>query len=166
MVFNIQPRWRTYFWLCFLSFTLIRCSSVKNINSPGTVELSAMIHSGKFTFVAERVNPLRGRARQLTSSYDVKVSKDSLISYLPYFGRSHRAPIDPTKGGIKFTSTDFTINTDTKDEKKWVISVIPHDNVPVQSLNFTIFGNGSTTLHVTNTYRDPIVFHGYIQKEK
>src|ERR1700755_2702852 len=66
-----------------------------------------LVESQHYDFRAQTVMPMGGRSRQLTSDYDVKVNKESIVSYLPYFGRAYSAPIDPTKGGIQFTSKDF-----------------------------------------------------------
>ncbi len=85
-------------------------SSSKIATKPNAVEISNMINSQNFTFVAERVNPLRGSSRPLTSYYDVTVKSDTLNCYLPYFGRAFQAPIDPTKGGLNFKSYNFSYN--------------------------------------------------------
>src|SRR5687768_7012468 len=69
--------------------------------------ITSLIDSKNFMFKAQTVIPMRGRSWQLTSDYDVKIFNDSLISYLPYFGRSYSAPINPSEGGLQFTSTDY-----------------------------------------------------------
>ena len=49
------------------------------------------------------------RSIYLSPYYYLKVSKDTVVAYLPYFGRAYTAPADPTEGGIKFTSTKMCI---------------------------------------------------------
>ncbi|MEO8569921.1 MAG: DUF4251 domain-containing protein [Ginsengibacter sp.] len=144
------------------------CSSTKS-QSADKGDFSAdaiknMIDSRHFTFVAESVNPARGRFRNLTSRYDVTVSGDSLTTFLPYFGRSYTAPIDPSQGGIKFTSTDFSYKVTNNKSNKWNVEIKPKDKQDVQQLNFSIFGNGSASLNVVSTSRDPISFNGHLQK--
>jgi len=51
-----------------------------------------LITSRNFVFKAQTALPLGGQARQLTSDYDLRVYGDSLIAYLPYFGRAYTAP--------------------------------------------------------------------------
>lgn len=155
--------------ILFISLSVFSsCSSTKNTSaskndlSPTTVK--NMIDSHHFTFVAETVNPLRGRFRNLTSRYDVTVSPDSLTSYLPYFGRAYTAPIDPSQGGISFTSTNFFYEANIDKSNKWNVVIKPRDKQDVQQLNFTVFGNGSASLSVTSNSRDPISFNGHLQE--
>ena len=150
--------------LCIFS----SCSSTKN-TSGHTSDLSAtdiknMIDSRNFIFVAETVNPVRGRFRNLTSRYDVTVSSDSLSTYLPYFGRAYTAPVDPSDGGIRFTSTDFSYDVTQDKSDRWSVIIKPRDGKDVRQLNFSIFGNGTASLNVTSNSKDPISFNGHLQK--
>lgn len=125
-----------------------------------------MVDSQHFVFVAQSVTPLRGQFRSLTSSYDITISKDTMVSYLPYFGRAYSAPIDPSKAALNFTSTSFSYSVTAHKKNGWNVVVKPKDNTDIQQLLFTIFDNGSASLNVTSTSRDPISFNGYIQKEE
>lgn len=83
-------------------------SSEKNIKKTlQAAEVKNMADSQNFVFVPETLLPLRGRQRHLTPDYQLRVTKDSVISYLPYFGRAYTAPIDPTNINFDFTSTKF-----------------------------------------------------------
>ncbi|MEO9021501.1 MAG: DUF4251 domain-containing protein [Ginsengibacter sp.] len=149
-----------------LSFALSQCSSSQKVVKLTSSDIKNMIDSSHFIFVAERVIPLRGSTRYLTSRYDVVVKKDSLDCYLPYFGRAYQAPIDPTKGGIQFTSVNFSYQINTKNKNQWKITINPADNPDVQQLYFNIFDNGNANLNVVSTHRDAISFDGYIEKIK
>lgn len=70
-------------------------------------ETKNIIEAQRFVFKAQTAIPNRGRMVQLTSEYDVVVSKDTLRSYLPYFGRAYSAPMNRTGSGIDFISTNF-----------------------------------------------------------
>ena len=150
----------------FLSAFFFGCSSTNIPTKPNVQEIGNMINTERFTFVAERVNPLRGSSRILTSNYDVEVKKDTLTCYLPYFGRAYQAPIDPSKGGLDFKSHDFTYNVTLNNKDEWQVYISPKDYRDVQQLFFQIFGNGTATLNVVNTNRDPISFYGHIEKIK
>ena len=144
------------------------CSSSKNATSNltnlSTAEVQNMVDAHQFKFVAETVSPLRGRFRTLTTRYDVSVSKDSVTSYLPYYGRAYTAPLDPSQGGIKFTSTDFSYDASHDKSDKWNVLIKPGTGQDVQQLNFTIFSTGSATLSVTSNSKEPISFNGHIEK--
>lgn len=143
-----------------------QCSSSKNTTKFDEGELKNMIENKSFKFVAERTEPLRLKPRYLTSQYDVIVNKDSLISYLPYFGRAYQAPINPAEGGIQFTSTDFSYEIEPAKKDSWNVSIKPGDQRDIQKLYFTFFNNGTATLNVTLTQKDAISFSGRIEKIK
>ena len=151
--------------LCTL-FIFSGCSSSKKTEKLHPQDVSNMINAKNFTFIAERVNPLRGPSRNLTSPYDVKVNKDTINCYLPYFGRAQQAPIDPSKAALIFQSMDFSYNVTEKAKDEWQVYIDPKDNSEVQQLLFEVFGNGRATLNVQNTNRDPISFYGYVTKNK
>ena len=69
------------------------CSSSKKMEKLSPQNVSEMINAKRFTFVAERVNPMRGRSRNLTSPYDVKVNEDTVNCYLPILAGLTRLPL-------------------------------------------------------------------------
>lgn len=127
--------------------------------------VKAMVEAQRYVFKPQSANPQRGRTMQLTTEYTVKVSKDTIVSDLPYFGRAFSAPIDPTKGGIQFNSTKFDYQQ-IPIKKGWQITIKPTDVSDVQQFFLTIFNNGSATLQVTSTNRTPISFNGYVVERK
>ncbi|WP_131537606.1 DUF4251 domain-containing protein [Pedobacter nototheniae] len=101
------------------------------------------------------------------SQYDVKITPDSIVAYLPYYGRAYNAPMDPNEGGIKFTSKDFTY-TQTKNKKgNYTIQIntkdVKRDNY---RLTFSVSTSGYASLNAISTNRQPITFNGYISEPK
>ena len=47
-----------------------------------------LIDSKNYVFRARTVHPQSSSIRHLTSEYDMKVMADSIVTYLPYFGRA------------------------------------------------------------------------------
>ena len=93
-----------------ISALLISCTASKKLDKIKPTDVSNLINSKNFTFIAERVNPFRGTSRNLTSLYDVEIKRDTLVCFLPFFGRAYQAPLDPSNGGINFKSTSFSYN--------------------------------------------------------
>lgn len=124
-----------------------------------------LIEKKEFVFKAQTVIPLTGRSRQLTSDYDVKFMGDSIIAYLPYFGRAYSAGYGEG-GGVDFTSTKFDYNTTPRKKGGWDVAIKPRDAKNIQSLNFTISENGSASLQVTSNNRQSISYVGYIVERK
>ena len=123
------------------------------------------IQSKQFVFKAQTVLPMTGISRQLTTEYDVKLLGDSVIAYLPYFGRAYSVTYGE-RGGIDFTSTKFDYNIKQRKKGGWDVTIKPNDGKDIQELNFTISENGSATLQVTSNNRQPISFNGYIVERK
>ncbi len=122
-----------------------------------------MVDERNYVFVPQSVSPLKGKTRQLTSGYDLKVFADSLISYLPFFGRAFTAPINPADGGINFTSSDFEYNAEARKKGGWDISIKPKDVNDIQQLLLTIYDNGNAYLTVYSNNKDAISYNGYIR---
>ena len=136
-------------------------STVKeNTNETG---IETLIQTRHYIFVPQTVSPLRGGMRQLTSYYDLKVSKDTIISSLPFFGRAFTAPINSTEAGINFTSSTFDYSVSNRKKGGWLISIKPKDVNNVQQLMLSVSETGFATLQVTSNNRDPISFTGYVK---
>jgi hypothetical protein len=125
------------------------------------------IDEQKYTFIAQYALPLRGGQRYLTSDYDLHVKKDSVIAWLPYFGRVYMdVPYNPTDDGIKFTSTKFDYKITEKKKGGWTVTIVLKDVRRSQKLLMDIFPNGSASLQVLSNSRDAISFNGYIKDDK
>ncbi len=124
-----------------------------------------MVDAKDFTFTAQSANPLRGGTINLTAEYDLKIKRDSLIAYLPFYGRAYVAPIDPMEGGIKFTSTNFSYASAAK-KSGYEIVIKPADTKDVKQMVLSISSDGYGTLQIINQDRDPITFYGYVEANK
>ncbi len=141
-------------------------ASVVLSQEDAALNVQEILETKNFIFKAETVSPARGRTRQLTTEYDVVVKPDTVICYLPYFGRAYTAPIDPSDGGIKFTSAEFNYILEKRKKQRWDLTITPKDARDVQALYFTIFENGRASLRVNSTNRQGISFNGYVVKGK
>ncbi len=158
------PIFKIGFLGLLISALLFSCSNSKKIPRLDNEDITGMVNSQRFVFVAERAAPLSGSSRQLTSNYDVTVKKDTLNSYLPYFGRAFQSPVDPSKSPLEFKSYKFSYTINQKKKSDWEVYITPKDCPGVQQFIFEIFGNGVATLNVQNTHSDPISFYGHIEK--
>jgi hypothetical protein len=97
----------------------------------------------RYTFLANYVLPQRGGGRQLTSEYDLRITPDSVVSFLPYFGRAYfDVPYGGADGGIKFTSTKFTYEVKEKKKGGWEISIKPVDVKNIDRLLLNVSADG------------------------
>lgn len=138
----------------------------KDKDAEKIVQVRNLVDSQNYIFIAQSASPMSGRLRQLTPDYDLKITKSSIVSYLPYFGRAYTAPLDPSKGGIQFTSKDFEYTATPRAKGGWDVLIKPKDYRDVQQMSLNISSTGYATLQVTSTSRQPISFNGYIRAPK
>jgi len=126
------------------------------------IAIKNIMEQQRFVFSANMANPTGMRAIFLTPPYLVQVSKDTIQSDLPFFGRAFSAPMNPTEGGIRFTSTDFEYAQSYR-KKSWTITIRPKDVTDVQRMILQVFDNGKANLQVTSNNRQPISFNGQVK---
>src|SRR5688572_1006534 len=124
------------------------------------------VETKNFVFKAESASPQRGGFRQLTPEYELLVRPDTVVSFLPYFGRSYSAPVNPSDAGIKFTSMKYEYSVKNKKKNRWDITIKPGDVSDISDLNLTVFDNGRASLRVNSNNREAISFDGYIKVNK
>ena len=148
----------------FLFLVLVATAMAQDKKDDSTIQQA--IETKNFIFKASSATPQRGRMRQLTSEYDLIVRPDTVVSFLPYFGRAFTAPINPSEGGIKFTATDFAYSVNKKKKRSWEIKITPKGVPDVTDLYLTVFDNGNASLRVNSTNRTTISFDGFVQEGK
>jgi len=139
-------------------------SSSKDKKAAKEATIKKSVDAKRYTFLANYVLPQRGGGKQLTSEYDLRVTPDSVISFLPYFGRAYfDVPYGGADGGIKFTSTKFTYDVKEKKKGGWEITIIPSDVKNLNRMILYISPDGYASLSVNSTNRDFITFDGYLK---
>lgn len=114
-----------------------------------------------YVFRAESALSQTGKNWPLTPQYDLTISGDSVIAWLPYFGRVYSAPYGGTDGGIKFSSAN-SIYSLAERKGKFEVLIKPKDLRESLQLYISIFDNGRASLLITSSNRQSISFDGYI----
>lgn len=127
-------------------------------------EVKNMVASKQFVFVAQFAMPMSGKMVTLTSEYDLTISGDSAIAYLPYYGVAYSAPINPDQSGIKFASAQSNFSSSAAKKDGWDISLTPKDISTNPKLDLHVSSTGRATLQVMSNDRQEISFQGYIKK--
>ncbi|WP_158797311.1 DUF4251 domain-containing protein [Pedobacter sp. L105] len=136
-----------------------------------------------YVFIATTANPLNasdinkimsrmpgytggGNINLNNLNYDLTVTPDSLVSYLPYYGRSYAPRIGglPDDTGIKFKSKKFVYKSVPRKKGGWNISMIPKDTKDSYSMNLLITDTGYATLTVNSNNQQSISFDGYLSE--
>lgn len=150
------------FFSLFIVLFFATTATAQNLDE-STVQ--KLITSKRFVFKAQSALPMGQVSRQLTPEYEVKLSGDSIVAYLPYFGRAYSATYGE-RGGIDFTSTKFDYKIKQRKKGGWDVTIKPANTKDIQELSFFISESGSATLIVTSNNRQPISFNGYIVQRK
>lgn len=149
--------------LTFITLLAGTACSSKKAGVPGVSPVGVLISSQNYVFKAEFATPMGGRQILITGPYDLQVTKESVVSNLPFFGVSQRPPMGSEESGIKFTSTDFTHLVQEK-KNGWHIQIKPNDNREVRMLNLRVTASGRATLQVSSNYKQSISYSGQIIK--
>lgn len=142
-----------------------------------------IVESKNFTFIATTAMPMNsaeinnilsrmpganggGNINLTGANYDVRITPDSVIAYLPYYGRAFSAPIDRDNNGFKFTSTKFSFENIVRKKGGWQIAIYPKDTKEGVRMNFTITVNGYATLVINSNIKQSITYNGYLEEPK
>jgi hypothetical protein len=126
-------------------------------------DIKSMIETKQFVFKAQTVLPTSMSIRQLSGdNYDLKLFGDSLVSYLPYFGRAYTAPVPGSPGGYNFTSTKFDFTAKERKKGGWYIVIKPEDVTDFREFSLVVSESGSATLRALSNNRQMISYNGYI----
>lgn len=129
-------------------------------------QVKNIVTSQNYVFKALTALPVSGRIRQLNTDFDLRVSKDTIVSYLPYFGRAYSAPMNPSESPLSFTSTQFDYKVTSKKKRGWDVVITPRDLPDPRQIYLSIFDNGTASLTVTSNNSQSISFNGYITAKK
>ncbi|MBC7905109.1 MAG: DUF4251 domain-containing protein [Gemmatimonadaceae bacterium] len=134
------------------------------ISAQDSTSVEAMVNAKNFSFKPHTAMLLGGGVRQLTGGFELKVSKDKLIVYLPYFGRAYSAPLDPSRGALDFTSKSFLYEATERKKGGYDVIIRPKDGSDVQQMVLLISESGSASLQINSNNRQPISYNGVISR--
>jgi hypothetical protein len=127
-------------------------SSLKDDRAKKAAEVKGLVNNKDFVFEATHT---KGEKALGYHKYDVAISKDTLIAYLP-----------KSAGGVmKFDCKNFAYNTMRDNKGDWDITIKPNTKMSdVKELKLDVTPQGHASLQVV-THRGPLAFDGYIKQE-
>jgi hypothetical protein len=154
-------------WLAIIAFICLPgIGLAQQQKKDKKAEIKKIVEAQNYVFKAQTALPTAGTTRQLTSDYALQISKDTIVSDLPYFGRAYTAPLNPSEGPLQFTTTKFEYMVSNNKKGGWNVSITPKDLTDPRELIMTIFDNGSASVVVNSNNRQPISFNGYVTAKK
>ena len=149
-----------------LSFQVSGAQSSKNEkNAIRNEVIKSTVDGKRFIFQAQSVSPTGSGIRQLSSGYYLTVLRDSIISNLPYFGRSYQATMGAQDGGIKFTSLKFNYTVKNRKKGGWDIKIQTEDVKGSPQIFFNISSSGTASLRISSNDRQSISYNGFVEEK-
>jgi len=118
--------------------------------------------SRRYVVDVRMMYPRRGRAVNVSSNYSLEVKGDTVVSYLPYFGRAYSVPY----GGGKALNFSAPISSyeSARDEKgRTYVKLVTDNEEDVITFQLEIFDNGQATIDVQAREREPITYSGELE---
>ena len=109
----------------------------------------------------DRAVPMAGRPVNLTSPYSLEIHGDSILSYLPYFGRAYSAPYGGGEGlTFKEVSTEKERTSKKKGRSEIKFRVKTQEDV--YTFRVEVYPNGLATINVMPVNKQAITFYGNV----
>lgn len=153
-------------------FSLLTLAGLKGMGQPDAdqkkqeqaAQLKSWIESKKFSFHAISATSMKGRTRQLTGEYFLKIDNDNLQVFLPYYGRSYTTSYPPTDLSVEFNTTDFIYEYAAAKKSGWDIDIKPKNQTSASRINLSVTSSGYCTVRVQSNSREPISYYGTISQ--
>ncbi|RYG07216.1 MAG: DUF4251 domain-containing protein [Chitinophagaceae bacterium] len=163
------------------ALTLISVTAIAQTDKATTAKI---VEAKTYTFVARSATPLNvqdisaimsrmpggmqggGTINLNETYYEVKVTPDSIIAFLPYYGRSFSAPINQTEGGVKFNSKKFEYKSTKGRKRGWDIVIDTKDAKENYRLSLNIGEEGYATLSLNSNNKQSISYQGYLKENE
>ena len=110
----------------------------------------------------DRMYPMKGSSKSVSYGYSVEVRNDSLISYLPYFGRAYNVPYGGGKG-LNFSERIGSYEEALMKNGKHHIEIGVTNEEDTYLYTIDVFDNGNSTIAVQSRQREPISYAGRIE---
>lgn len=148
--------------ICFICTLSATAQSRKEKKEETEREVRKSIDAKRYKINVDRMYPMRGRSKMLTSNYSVEIKNDSVFSYLPYFGVAYSIPYGGGKGLI-FNEPLSEYYAEYHKKGKAKISFKVRNEEDSYTYNMTIYPNGSTSIQVHSINRQPISYQGNME---
>lgn len=128
-------------------------------------EVKKLVDNKDFVFDARTAIPMQGGTVNLTTLYNVRLSNDSIFSYLPYYGVAYRVEYGSMESPVNFNAPIQEMNTE-KTKDGYMVRVKVKNGMDNLDYRFNISETGMTTLAVNSTDRQLITYYGEINTKE
>lgn len=151
--------------VCLLATLTVAAQSRQEKKEQTERAVRKAIDSNHYKIDVNRVFPMTGNSKSLTSNYSVEIRNDSVFSYLPYFGVAYSAPYGGGKGLI-FNTPLSEYKAEYHKKGKVKIDFKVRNDEDSYTYSMTIYPNGSTSIQVRSVNKQSISFQGDMDLDK
>ena len=127
-----------------------------------SANVTAALNNRDYKIMIDRMYPMRGSSRSVTYGYSVEVRNDSLISYLPYFGRAYNVPYGGGKG-LNFSAPIGNYQEFMKRNGMRHIEIGVTNEEDTYLYTIEVFDNGNSSVEVRARQRERISYSGVME---
>ena len=134
-------------------------------------DVAKLISNKNITIIINRIYPLSSPARETSDGYNIKLIKDTLSCYLPYFGVSRSASAATIMGkGLAIEANKqkvYNIIEDTTPKKNSTLINFKFkndNNNELWTCTIEIFSNGNANIRFDGNSRDAISYQGELSE--
>jgi len=143
-------------------FPTLSAQSKKEKKEQKKEAVKKLIASENYKIDVQTALPMRGRSIPLTSPYSLEIRNDSVISYLPYFGRAYSIPYGGGDGlNFRVPLKEYNMEMDKKGNA--VIKFVAQNPEDRFEFRAKVYSNGSTSIDVNMQNRQSISFQGELE---
>lgn len=157
---------RTVAIITLLSMIFLTSCVTTEEKAAQMAELSANVtnalNNRDYKITIDRMYPMRGSSRHVTYGYSVEVRNDTLISYLPYFGRAYNVPYGGGKG-LNFTAPISIYQEFMKRNGQRHIEIGVTNDEDTYFYTIEVFNNGNSSIEVRARQRERISYSGNVE---
>ncbi len=95
----------------------------------------------------------------ITSDWSLEVRGDTLVSYLPYFGRAYHVPYGESKG-MNFTAPIKDYYQELTERGEWHITMLVDNDEDRMKFYLEVMDNGNSYIHVIYDNKEQISYDG------
>ena len=125
-----------------------------------------LVEGKSFVFDARTATSPTAGTVNITYPYSVKLNKDSIYSYLPYYGRAYSAEYGSTESPMVFNLPVQELEITKNKKKGYQVNVKVKRGMDYINFNFDVSETGNTTLTVNSSNRQVITYYGELAAKK
>lgn len=148
--------------LCALTLTACTTQRVSNERDAlAVVHLGQALDSRRYSIDIQTMYPRRGGGRTVSYGFSLTVKGDTLVSYLPYFGRAYSLPYGGGKG-LNFTERIGSYHEQLTPKGSRHIELQTRNDEDNYLFTIDIQANGRAYIHLQPHQRESISYDGEV----